>query len=112
MSNPKSLYAWADIRAVMDRAVSSEKPLELKFANKKAANRFRLSCYSIRHNDRKASKRIYTRDEPEYDSSPYDELSFTFVNPEDPRDGRLIISKASGQLEGVTITELDIPEES
>lgn len=61
-------------REYMDRALSTEKGIKVKFEEEKQAIRCRADCYYARKLDRKASTLILPSDDPQYGKSQYDLL--------------------------------------
>jgi len=65
---------YPDIRAVLDKALASEKGVLLRFPDEKAAQTFRGRVHTLRYLDRKENKKIYAPDDPMFGRSAYDPL--------------------------------------
>ena len=93
-----SITSYVDIRAVLDKALASEKGVQLRFADEKTAMTFRGRVHTLRYLDRKENKRIYPEGDPMHGRSVYDPLMV-----KKKEDGVVAVIK----LEGV---EFDIEE--
>lgn len=74
MGHNKSPIAFDDCRAIMNRALASERGIEIECGKKPEAFRMRARCYEARSQDREASKKIYQPDDPQYGQSAWDRL--------------------------------------
>jgi hypothetical protein len=67
-----------DIRALMDKAVESEKGLRLLLPDRGQCVRVMWQCYNVRRADRKLMCEIYQPEEPQFNKSEYDILVFRY----------------------------------
>lgn len=78
MAGAQSLLSYGDVKEVLDKALESEKGLLLKFADEKAATRFRFRANNFRGLDRAENKKIYTEETHSlHGRSAYDTLALT-----------------------------------
>lgn len=68
--------SYADVRALLDRALESEKGIVVTFEDEKVAlSKWRI-CYVVRSRAAKQSMKMFPADDPKYGCSPYDKLQF------------------------------------
>lgn len=72
MGFPNSLAAYPDVEALFEKALASDRGLQLTFKNPNEAtlNAGRFNAYRVRL--RRENKRIYPADHPLHNSTPYD----------------------------------------
>lgn len=81
MAYNTSITSYVDIRAALDRALSSEKGVRLRFPDDKAAMTFKGRVHSLRYLDRKANAKIYPEGDPMHGASAYDPLMVKTESP-------------------------------
>lgn len=95
MPMSKSIFSYADVRSIMDRALASEKGVRIKCDSLGHAFNLRQRFYSYRLMDRQENAKTYEPSDPLYNRSVYDKI---IVSPEGDGDGnywlRLEVSSA------------------
>lgn len=81
MAYNTSITSYVDIRGALDRALTSEKGVRLRFPDERAALTFKGRVHSFRYQDRKENKKVYPEDHPMHGRSAYDPL---MVKTEEP----------------------------
>lgn len=105
MAYNTSIMGYADIRKVLDRALETEKGVQLRFPDEQAAMTFKGRVHSVRYLDRKENKKIYGLDDPMHGRSVYDGLmTKTGIKKDGTKDLCLV---AVIKLDGV---EFDLEE--
>lgn len=103
MSSSKSLAAYEDVQAVLDRALGSPMGVSIIFPVKGAAQHFRQRCYALRSLMREMSKKVYEIGHPLYGQSPYEGL--TVKTPEEVDTGfKLVVIK--GEMKTLIVEDL------
>lgn len=74
MTVSMSPLAHADVRAVMDRALSNGRGVKIACVDIGEANSLRQRIYTMRKIDREANTKTYPEDDPRFGRSPYDAL--------------------------------------
>lgn len=87
MGMPRSEEGFPDSRLFMDRAVAAERGARAIFRTSRAANSFRIRCYSCRAREVKRNRKVYSEDNTAYNKSVWDKLIFFIERPEDRGDG-------------------------
>lgn len=80
MALSKQIAAYSDCIERLDQAVDDPQGIRLLFPGEKPAKLFQMRCIRARHITRELSKRIYPREDPKHNATPYDAL--TIRNPE------------------------------
>jgi len=99
-----SIMGYADIRKVLDRALETEKGVQLRFPDEQAAMTFKGRVHTVRYLDRKENKKIYAETDPMWGRSAYDGLMLKQGIVDGKKDPLLV---AVIKLEGV---EFDLEE--
>jgi hypothetical protein len=81
MAYAASINAYPDIRAVLDKALASEKGLRLTFATPEEAITFKGRVHSYRYKERKENRKVYPEDHPLHGHSAYDPLMVKTESP-------------------------------
>jgi len=71
-----SIFSYADVRGLLDRALAAERGIRVKFNKKGAAINLRQRMNHFRRLDRRENKQTYKPGDPLYDRSQYDMLLF------------------------------------
>lgn len=98
---PRSETTWPRIRALMDRAIQSERGIRVPYESYGVADRVRRSAYKIRDAMRKQSaKQFPDPEDPRHGVSPYDGLTF-WVKTKLPRDRIEVAFLDSGEIKNL-----------
>lgn len=97
MGQTTDINAYADIRALMDRALETPKGIRVRCANPADAHRKRMNVYSVRHNDLKLSRQTWPEGHPNHNTTVYASLAVwratedgTKVSPSDMTQGEFL----------------------
>ena len=79
MPQPKSLEGFGEVRAWLDAALERGS-LEVTCPSTAKAHSLRHACYACRMRDRQQTRRVYEKDDPQFDRSAYEVLSFLITD--------------------------------
>lgn len=79
MSQSKSPVGTSDARAFLQQAFEAPSGARILFEDKGSATHFMMRCNNVRALDRKNNKKIYTSENPMFNASIFDGLSFRVV---------------------------------
>lgn len=79
MPHASGVNSYPDARALMDKALDTEKGIEIELSSPKDAFRMRMNCYAVRKRDKKSSLHLFPQGHPKHGNTPYDELTFIAV---------------------------------
>lgn len=82
MSNNLTIQGTVHLRAILNSAVESPQGVVITGLSKSRAIHLRGMLHSLRAQDRRASEKIYTQDEPGYGKSAYDVLITEIIREE------------------------------
>jgi len=75
MPQSQSPEAYGSARALLDRALHSPKGIRVPFESPGRAFSMMMQCYTVRSRARGQSIEVYAKGDPQYNRTPYDELS-------------------------------------
>jgi hypothetical protein len=96
MPQAKGLNAYPNARALLDRALDSERGIKLPYPDYSQAFKMRMNCYTVRSRERKYSTEIYESSHPLHGQTPWDGIE-------------MIIEDSVGHIVQSTDDKLDPP---
>src|SRR5271165_2020949 len=75
MPQSNALSSYADVQALMSRAIGSSSGVRIRVGSKGEAVKLRQRAYKFRQSDREDSQKMYPSDDPHFNTSDYDCLS-------------------------------------
>lgn len=83
MGQAKGTTAYPSARALLERAIESEKGIKINLGSWKKAFRMRMNCYTVRKRARDLSIKTYPIDHPLHNTSPWDDIEMTLTESGD-----------------------------
>jgi len=102
MGFSNSIFSFADVRGLLDQAMTAERGIRVKLSKKGSAVNLRQRMNHFRRLDRRENTKTYAPEDPLYDRSQYDVLIFRLL--EEP-DG-FIVEVRKGSAEDYDVEEL------
>jgi hypothetical protein len=83
MAQAKGITAYPTARALLDRALETERGIKVEFPSYAAAFKMRMNCYTVRSRERKESIKLYDESHPLHGATPWDSIEMLILDQDD-----------------------------